>query len=233
MKLFYKIIRNIVVLFFAITILWVVMLRFIPVLITPLMFIRCVEQVEEGRDIKLKHSWTSISKMPYYAASAVIAAEDQNFVKHHGFDFKAIEQAAKENMSGNRLRGASTISQQTAKNVFLWPGRSWVRKGLETYFTALIELMWPKERIAEVYLNSIEMGEGIYGISAAADAYWNCEPEDLTRMQCATIAAILPNPRKYSATNPGPYIKRRTNSIYKSMKFLERNGYALKGQGQR
>ncbi len=227
MKFVLKLIRNIIVLFFAITILWVVALRFIPVLITPLMVIRCVEQSDEGRDVKLSHSWVSISEMPYYAPTAVIAAEDQNFVKHHGFDLKAIEQAAKNNKNGGKLRGGSTISQQTAKNVFLWPGRSWIRKGLETYFTALIELMWPKERIAEVYLNSIEMGEGIYGIQAAAQEYWGCDAKDLSRMQCATIASILPNPRKYSATNPGLYIQRRTNSVFKSMKFLENNGYTL------
>ncbi len=227
MKFILKSARNIIVLFFATTILWVVAVRFVPVLITPLMVIRCTEQAEEGRDVKMKHSWVALSEIPYYAPTAVIAAEDQNFVKHHGFDLKAIEQAAKSNKDGKRLRGGSTISQQTAKNIFLWPGRSWLRKGLEAYFTTLIELMWPKERIIEVYLNSIEMGEGIYGIEAAAEEYWHCQPSELTRMQCATLASILPNPRKYSATNPGPYIQRRTNSVFRSMKFLENNGYTL------
>ena len=227
MRIVYKIIRNTIVLFLAVTILWVVALRFIPVLFTPLMFIRLAEQAKEGKDMKSKHSWTSYKNMPYYAATAVIAAEDQNFVKHHGFDFKAIVAAAQHNHEGGKMRGGSTISPQTAKNVFLWPGRSWVRKGFETYFTCLIELMWPKERIIEVYLNSIEMGDGIYGIEAAADIYWNCDTEDMTRMQCATLAAILPNPRKYSAENPGPYVRKRANSIFRSMKFLERNGYAL------
>lgn len=227
MKSLLKIVRNTVVLFFAITILWVVMLRFVPVLATPLMFIRLFEQKNEGREMRINHRWIPLHEMPYYAPTAMIAAEDQNFVKHHGFDFKAIEQAAKHNRDGGKIRGGSTISQQTAKNVFLWPGRSWLRKGLEAYFTCLIELMWPKERIIEVYLNSVEMGDGIYGIYAAADVYWHCDAEDLTRMQCATIAAILPNPLEYSAVKPGTYVQRRANKIYQSMKFLENNGYTL------
>lgn len=228
MRRILKILRNIVVIFFAITILWVVLLRFIPVYATPLMFIRAVENKMEGKPMGWSHTWISINEMPDYAATAVIAAEDQNFVKHHGFDFKAIEAAAKSNQEGGKIRGGSTISQQTAKNVFLWPGRSWLRKGLEAYFTCLIELFWPKERIAEVYLNSIEMGDGIYGISAAAEEYWKCEPKELTRMQCATLASILPSPRRYSASQPGPYVRKRANSVFKGMKFLENNGYTLK-----
>ncbi len=228
MKFIFKLIRNIIVLFFSLTILWVVALRFLPVPITSLMVIRCFEQSEEGKDIVMNHSWIGIGEMPDYAPTAVIAAEDQFFMKHHGFDLEAIEQAAKENESGKRLRGGSTISQQMVKNVFLWPGRSWLRKGLEAYFTCLVELMWPKERIVEVYLNSIEMGDGIYGISAAAEAYWGVEAKDLTRMQCAAIAAILPNPRVNSATHPSKYISKRINRIYMDMKFIENNGYALR-----
>lgn len=227
MKFVLKLIRNIILLVFSLTILWVVVLRFFPVLITPLMVIRCIEQSDEGREITLKHSWVGIGEMPYYAPTAVIAAEDSHFIEHHGFDFDAIEKAAKENLDGRRLRGGSTISQQTAKNVFLWPGRSWLRKGLEAYFTFLIELMWPKERIVEVYLNSIEMGDGIYGISAAAEEYWNVKPAELSRMQCATLAAILPSPRKYSATKPGPFVRRRTNSIFQSMKYLENKNLTI------
>jgi len=228
MKFLFKLIRNIILLFFTVTILGVVAYRFLPVPITPLMVIRCIEQSNEGKDVVLKHSWVGIGEMPDYAPTAVITSEDQNFMKHHGFDWKAIERAAKENKKGKRLLGGSTISQQTAKNVFLWPNRSWVRKGLEAYFTFLIELMWPKERIVEVYLNSIEMGDGIYGISAAAEEYWGVEPKDLTRMQCAALAAILPNPREYSAKNPSRYINKRINTIYTGMKFIENNGYALK-----
>lgn len=228
LKFLWKLIRNIVVLFFSLTILWVVALRFLPVPITSLMVIRCLEQSDEGKDIVMKHTWVGLGEMPAYAPTAVIAAEDQFFMKHHGFDWDAIEQAAKENVGGKRLRGGSTISQQMVKNVFLWPGRSWLRKGLEAYFTCLVELMWPKERIVEVYLNSIEMGDGIYGISAAAEAYWGVEAKDLTRMQCAAIAAILPNPREYSATKPSRYISKRINHIYMDMKFIENNGYALR-----
>lgn len=227
MKFLWKLIRNIIVLFFSLTILWVVALRFIPVYFTPLMFIRCAEQSQEGKDVVLKHDWIGISEMPYYAPTAVMASEDNFFMKHHGFDWDAIEQAAKENKNGKRLRGGSTISQQTAKNVFLWPGRSWVRKGLEAYFTFLIELMWPKERIMEVYLNSIEMGNGIYGISAAAETYWGVEAGQLSRMQCAQLAVILPNPREYSATSPGPYLRKRANSVFSTMKYLENKGYAM------
>lgn len=227
MKFLWKLIRNIIVLFFSLTILWVVALRFIPVYFTPLMFIRCAEQSQEGKDVVLKHDWIGISEMPYYAPTAVMASEDNFFMKHHGFDWDAIEQAAKENKNGKRLRGGSTISQQTAKNVFLWPGRSWVRKGLEAYFTFLIELMWPKERIMEVYLNSIEMGNGIYGISAAAETYWGVEAGQLSRMQCAQLAVILPNPREYSATSPGSYLRKRANSVFSTMKYLENKGYAM------
>ncbi|MCF0191966.1 MAG: monofunctional biosynthetic peptidoglycan transglycosylase [Prevotella sp.] len=227
MKFCLRFIRNIILMFFSLTILWVIVLRFVPVYFTPLMFIRAYEQSSEGRDVRMKHSWVGLADMPYYAPTAVIAAEDQNFIRHNGFDFKAIQQAAKANQRGGDLRGASTISQQTAKNVFLWPGRTWVRKGFETYFTCLIELMWPKERIVEVYLNSVEMGEGIYGISAAADVYWGVEVKEMTRMQCATLAAILPSPRRYSADNPDSYVRRRTNKIYEGMRFLEKNNMTL------
>ena len=155
--------------FFASTILLVVVLRFVPVFFTPLMFIRCYQQVTEGRDLKLSHHWVPLDEISESMPQAVMASEDAKFLKHHGFDYEAIEHAAKRNKEHPEKRrlGASTISQQTAKNVFLWPGRSWVRKGFEVYFTTLIELMWSKQRIMEVYLNSIEMGEGIYGVDAA------------------------------------------------------------------
>ena len=160
-KLIKKILKWIVVAFFASTILSVVMYRFLPVWVTPLMVIRCYEQLKEGKDLKLSHDWVSLSEISPSLPVAVIASEDGKFIEHHGFDYKAIEHAAKRNREHPEKRklGASTISQQTAKNVFLWPGRSWVRKGFEVYFTTLIELLWSKQRIMEVYLNSIEMGE--------------------------------------------------------------------------
>jgi len=211
-----------VVAFFASTILSVVILRFIPVWFTPLMFIRCGEQISDGRELKLKHSWVSLDEMSPSMPVAVIASEDANFLKHHGFDYKAIENAAirnKKHPEKQRL-GASTISQQTAKNVFLWPGRSWVRKGFEVYFTTLIELLWSKQRIMEVYLNSIEMGEGIYGVESVARHHFGTTAKALSRSQCALIAATLPNPRKFSSKNPSSYVLKRQKRIMHEMKFV-------------
>jgi monofunctional biosynthetic peptidoglycan transglycosylase len=217
-----KIIKWIVVAFFASTILSVILFRFLPVFVTPLMLIRVVEQVKEGRDIKMKHHWVALEKMSPSMPVAVIASEDANFLEHHGFDFKAIQHAAKRNIQHPEKRklGASTISQQTAKNVFLWPGRSWVRKGLEAYFTMLIELMWSKQRIMEVYLNSIEMGDGIYGAEAVANEHFNCKASELSRPQCALIAATLPNPRRFSSKNPSSYMLKRQHVIEREMKHV-------------
>lgn len=151
---------------------------------------------------------------------AVMASEDGRFLKHHGFDFNAIENAAKNNARGGKVHGASTISQQTAKNVFLWPGRSWTRKGFEVYFTFLIEMMWSKQRIMEVYLNSIEMGNGIYGVDAVAEYHFNKKASDLFRSECALIAATLPNPRKFDSQNPSAYMKKRQRQIEHEMRFV-------------
>lgn len=225
MKKFVKrIIKGIVVAFFASTILSVVVLRFVPVYFTPLMFIRCFEQLSEGKELKLSHHWVSIDKISPSLPVAVIASEDANFMRHHGFDFKAIEHAAKRNMENPEKRklGASTISQQTAKNVFLWPGRSWLRKGFEFYFTSLIELLWPKQRIMEVYLNSIEMGEGIYGAEAVAREHFNTTAAELSRSQCALIAATLPNPRRFSSKAPSSYMLKRQHKIEHEMKFVKK-----------
>lgn len=220
MKFIKRLIKWMVVAFFGSTILAVVLLRFLPVFFTPLMFIRAYEQIQEGRELKLSHSWVSLSKISPSMPVAVMASEDQRFLKHHGFDYEAIEKAAMNNLDGKRKLGGSTISQQTAKNVFLWPGRSWLRKGLEAYFTVLIEFVWSKQRIMEVYLNSIEMGEGIYGVEAVADEYFGCKASELTRSNCALIAATLPNPRKFSSKNPSDYMVRRKVKIMKEMKFI-------------
>ena len=152
-----------------------------------------------------------------------MASEDARFLKHHGFDYKAIEHAAMRNIKHPEKRklGASTISQQTAKNVFLWPGRSWLRKGLEVYFTMLIEVMWPKERIMEVYLNSIEMGEGIYGADAVAEYHFGTTADKLTRAQCALIAVSLPNPRRFNSAKPSGYMLKRQKRILHEMKFVK------------
>ena len=212
-----------VVAFLGSTILAVVTLRFMPVYFTPLMFIRVGQQITSGESIKLKHHWVSIDEMSEDMPLAVMSSEDQRFLMHHGFDFDAIQQAAKENREGKRKRGASTISQQTAKNVFLWPGRTWLRKGLETYFTFLIEALWSKQRIMEVYLNSIEMGNGIYGAEAVAQEHFGCKASQLTRKQCALIAATLPNPRKFNSAAPSPYMKKRQRRIVKEMNYMEKN----------
>ena len=218
-----KTILWIVVAFFASTILSVLALRWLPVYATPLMFIRWAQQVKAGEETKWYHHWVPLDEISPSLSLAVIASEDANFLKHNGFDFKAIEHAAMRNMKHpeKRKMGASTISQQTAKNVFLWPGRSWIRKGFEVYFTTLIEVMWSKERIMEVYLNSIEMGDGIYGADAVAEQHFNTTAKELTKAQCALIAATLPNPRRYNSANPSKYMKKRQKRILHEMKFVK------------
>jgi monofunctional biosynthetic peptidoglycan transglycosylase len=184
------------------------------------MVIRCVQQVGHGETIRLKHHWVPLKHISKYLPVAVMASEDQRFLNHHGFDFTEISNAVETKMNGGRLRGGSTISQQTAKNVFLWPESSWTRKGFEVYFTALIELVWGKERIMEVYLNSIEMGDGIYGAEAVAQQHFNCTAEDLTRNQCALIAATLPNPLRFSSKHPSRYVMKRQYEIMHQMRHI-------------
>ncbi|WP_028896090.1 monofunctional biosynthetic peptidoglycan transglycosylase [Prevotella sp. HUN102] len=221
-KKIFKIVRWTMALLFVSSILAVVVYRFIPVYFTPLMISRCFEQIEKGEDIKLYHDWISLEEMPPSMPLAVMASEDQRFLIHHGFDYDAIQQAARAHLEdGKKLRGGSTISQQTAKNVFLWQGRSWVRKGLEAYFTFLIELMWSKQRIMEVYLNSIEMGDGIYGIQACAEEHFGLDAKNLSRLDCALIAATLPNPRKYSSKYPDDYMRRRVRWIDRQMRPMK------------
>ena len=222
-KLIKKTLKWIVVAFFASTILSVVVYRFLPVWVTPLMVIRCCQQVSEGRDLKLSHDWEPLENISPSLPVAVIASEDARFMEHHGFDYEAIEHAAKRNREHPEKRklGASTISQQTAKNVFLWPGRSWTRKGFEVYFTTLIELLWSKQRIMEVYLNSIEMGEGIYGAQAVAEEHFGKDAKDLSQAQCALIAATLPNPRKFSSKSPSSYMLKRQARILKEMHYVK------------
>ncbi len=202
--------------FLGITVLWVLLYKYVPVYYTPLMAIRYFEA--EG-DFETKHTWAPISEISTELQLAVICAEDQKFVKHNGFDVKSIEKAYENNQKGKKLRGASSISQQTAKNVFLWPERSWARKGLETYFTFLIELLWDKERILEVYLNSIEMGNGVYGAEAASTFWFNKSAKNLKQYEAAAIAAILPNPRNYKANPPSSYIQKRKDWIVRQMRF--------------
>jgi monofunctional biosynthetic peptidoglycan transglycosylase len=215
-KKIFKFLLKILAGFFLLTILMVIVYKWVPVPATPLMAIRFFEN--PGEDIR--HDWEPIENISGHLPLAVVASEDQNFMRHSGFDIQAIEKAMEENRRGRRVRGASTISQQTAKNVFLWPQRSWFRKGMEVYFTYLIELFWSKERIMEVYLNSIEMGKGVYGAEAAAQ-YWFKKPASkLSRQEAATIAAVLPSPRRYSANPPGNYVQTRRQWILRQMNNL-------------
>lgn len=174
----------------------------------------------ENGNLTIHHHWISLDEMSPHMPVAVMASEDSRFLLHHGIDFNAIDKAAKHNMKGGRMHGASTISQQTAKNVFLWPGRSWIRKGFELYFTTLIEVFWGKHRIMEVYLNSIEMGDGIYGVDACAEYNFGKSAKDLTRSDCALIAATLPNPRKFSSKYPSAYMRKRERQIKVNMRFI-------------
>ncbi|MFZ4455450.1 MAG: monofunctional biosynthetic peptidoglycan transglycosylase [Bacteroidales bacterium] len=212
MKIF-RWIKKIAVIFFVSSILMVLVYRFVPVYFTPLMLMRVVEQVASGEAPKLSHKWVSIDKISPKLVRAVIASEDNLFMEHWGFDFNQIEKAVMERQRRHRARGASTISQQTAKNVFLIPQGSFVRKGFEAYFTVLIELMWRKERIMEVYLNSIEMGDGIYGAESVARLHFDKSAKTLSAGNAATIAATLPNPLRFNSARPSPYILRRKAQI--------------------
>ena len=201
--------------FNIISLFFVLLYKFVPVPFTPLMVIRAIEQKTEGKEMICSHDWVSLEEISPNLPKAVISSEDGNFLTHNGFDFKAIEKAFNSNQKGKKIKGGSTISQQTAKNVFLWQGRSYVRKGLEVYYTVLIELIWGKKRIMEVYLNSIEMGNGVYGAQAASKHWYRKDARNLTKQEAAGIAAILPNPRKFKASNSSSYINRRKATISK------------------
>ncbi|MBQ7157335.1 MAG: monofunctional biosynthetic peptidoglycan transglycosylase [Bacteroidaceae bacterium] len=204
--------------FFGSSILFVILYKYVQVPASPLMFIRCGQQVMNGEQLRMKHEWVPLDSISADLPLAVWASEDQNFMKHNGFDFEAIKQALLER--DRRIRGGSTISQQVAKNVFLWPSSTWVRKGFEAYFTVLIELVWGKERIMEVYLNTIEMGDGIYGAEAVAVEHFGVHAKDLTRNQCALIAATLPNPIRFDSSHPSSYMYRRQSWILRQMRWL-------------
>ncbi len=213
MKKFFRFVFKLILGLILFSVFMVVLYKWVPVPATPLMAIRYFENPEEP----IKHDWVSYDEISGYLPLAVLSSEDQNFLKHSGFDMKAIEKAIENNKKGKRVRGASTISQQTAKNVFLWPHRDWFRKGLEAYFTFLMETLWSKERIMEVYLNSIEMGKGVYGAEAAAQHWFKKPASKLTAYEAAAIAAILPNPRVYRANPASNYIQQRKNWIYRQM----------------
>ena len=204
----------------VLSLLWVLALKWVPVWVTPLMIQRTVENWND-KTFKTHKTWVSYDRISPELAKAVIASEDNLFDSHNGFDWKSINKAINDHEKrGKRLRGASTISQQTAKNVFLLPSRSYVRKGLEAYFTVLIEFMWGKERIMEVYLNSIEMGPGIYGVDAVAQYHFETDAAHLTRSDCALIAATLPNPIRFSSLHPNAYMRQRQSWIEHQMRAI-------------
>jgi monofunctional glycosyltransferase len=191
-----------------------ILFRFLPIPCTPLMVKRLFEQgFDSKREMRLSKDWVSFDDLPEKLQLAVICGEDQNFLEHNGLDFDAIERAIEHNKNHKKKWGASTISQQTAKNVFLWPTRSFIRKGFEVWFTFLIELFWSKERIMTVYLNVIEFGDGIYGAEAAAQNYFGKPARDLNPDECALLAAVVPGPLLYSVKNPSSYTRRRGNEV--------------------
>jgi len=197
----------------VLSILWVVILKWVPVLYTPLMFRRFAEAAVEGREIHFERQWVSLENVSSKYIAACFAAEDNLFATHHGFSERAIKAAWEHNKKGGKLRGGSTISQQTAKNVFTFGTRTWVRKGIETYYTVLIELIWGKERIMEVYCNIAELGDGIYGVEAASQHYFHRSAKRIYSSQAALMVAALPSPRRYSISNPGPYMRKRQAKI--------------------
>ena len=219
-RLVVKFFKWAIIAFFVSTVLAVLVYKWVNVPVTPLMLVRSVQNMSHGKSPSFSHEWVALKDMSRYMPVAVQASEDQNFMYHHGFDFGAIEDAVKEKQRGGRSRGASTISQQTAKNVFLWPSSTWVRKGFEAYFTVLIELLWSKQRIMEVYLNSIEMGPSIYGVEAVAEKHFGCKAKELRRSDCALVAATLPNPLRFSSLNPSRYMRKRQQQIMHQMKFI-------------
>ena len=225
MTMFSRFLFKVLLWFFAISLFFVVLYKFVPVPFTPLMVIRAIENSADKKENSFSHEWESIENISVNLQKAVIASEDGSFLFHNGFDFKAMQKAYKGNERGRKIKGGSTISQQTAKNVFLWQGRSYFRKGLEAYFTVLIELIWGKERIMEVYLNSIEMGDGVYGAQAAAEHWYRKDAKDLTPIQAAGIAAILPNPRKFTATSSSSYINNRKRKIMRVMRTVGKIKY--------
>ena len=221
MKLVLRFIKKVVILFFLSSIISVILLRYIPVYVTPLMGIRIIEQIKDKKNPVLKHHWVGYDEISDNMKGAVVASEDQLFFEHNGFDKKQIKKAIEENKKRKRPRGASTISQQTAKNVFLWPKSSWLRKGLEAYFTVLIELFWSKDRILHVYLNSIETGDGVYGVEAVARLHFNTSAKKLSQSQAALIAATLPNPLRFSSKNPSAYMYTRQAFIQRQMQNIK------------
>ncbi|AIZ35128.1 monofunctional biosynthetic peptidoglycan transglycosylase [Pseudomonas parafulva] len=217
--------------FAAGSIVLVLALRWVPPPGTALMVERKVQSWVDGEPIDLQRDWVSWEQISDELKVAVVAGEDQHFASHWGFDVPAIQAALVHNEQGGKLRGASTLTQQVAKNLFLWSGRSWLRKGLEAWFTALMELLWSKERILEVYLNSAEWGPGVFGAQAAARYHFGVDASRLTRQQASQLAAVLPSPLKWSASRPSAYVASRASWIQRQMSQLGGTSYLMQLQG--
>lgn len=213
-KITIKILKYFVIIFFSSSLFFTILYRFVNPPITPLMVIRfCEQSFSKDREVRFKRHYVSINEISSYVPNAAIASEDNRFMQHSGFDYEEIKKAREEAQKGGRKRGASTISQQCAKNVFLYPKHSWIRKGLEVYFTFLIETFWSKERIMEVYLNVIEYGDGIYGVEAASQYYFNKSAQKLSKYESALIVACFPNPFRWNPATPTQYITKRASQI--------------------
>jgi monofunctional biosynthetic peptidoglycan transglycosylase len=208
---------------FLVNILGVILFRFVPIPTTSFIIQQDISNLWSGNNSDIEYEWIPSHQISKSVKLAVIAAEDQKFIDHFGFDLESISEAIKENEKGKRIRGASTITQQTAKNLFLWPGKSMIRKGLEAYFTVLLELFWSKQRILEVYLNIAEFGENVYGIEAASKRYFNKNAFKLSNHEAAIIASVLPNPKKYRINQQTQYLAKRTQWIEKQMRQLGEN----------
>jgi monofunctional biosynthetic peptidoglycan transglycosylase len=221
-----KIIFKIMLGFFFLSAFSLLVMKWVNPITSSIMIQRKISALVTFKDHQIiAYQWFSYNNISKQMALAVVAAEDQNFPNHFGFDFEQIQKAIKQHERGRRLRGASTITQQVAKNLFLWEGRSFIRKGFEAYFTVLIELLWSKERILEVYLNIVEMGDMIFGVGAASQIYFKKTPDKLTSGQAALLAAIIPNPIRFSAKHPSSYILRRQNWILDQMSSLGGTDY--------
>ena len=198
----------------------IILLRFVAPPVSALMIERRLDSWTSGRKYSSQYEWVGFDRIARPMASAVIASEDQNFLHHYGFDLGAIERAIDHDEKSRRLRGGSTLTQQTAKNLFLWPDRTWVRKGLEAYFTVLMETCWGKRRILETYLNIVEFGDGVYGVEAASERYFHKSAARLTPEDAAVLAAVLPNPRRLRPNAPSRYLRERQQWILQQMRQL-------------
>lgn len=208
--------------FFTSSVFTVLVLRFIPITFTPLMLLRSVEQAVDGNFPTAKRTWKSYKNISPNMVLAVVSSEDNKFPEHYGFDFVAIERALKHNSKKKKVRGGSTISQQTSKNIFLVPSRTWIRKGFETYFTVLLEATWSKKNIMEAYLNIVELGNGIYGVQAASQYYFEKDADKLTKSQAALLAATLPSPLKRDPGDPSGKLRHKQDIILRIMRKIEK-----------